>query len=70
MPNSVPPSGAGNKLKKAIAAFSEMCQAHPEKKRQDMLSDIQFRFDLSPRECEFLDSHFCEELKEDASDSQ
>ncbi len=70
MADSIPPSIAGNNLKKAIAAFSEMCQTHPEKKRQDMLRDIQFRFDLSPRECEFLDNHFCEELKENVSDSQ
>ncbi len=70
MSSSIPPAGSGNKMKKAIAAFSEMCQAHPEKKRQDILSDIQFRFDLSPRECEFLDSHFSEEAKQDDSSSE
>ncbi len=64
MSNSVPPSIAGNKLKKAIATFSEICQDHPEKKRIEILREVEFRFDLSPKECEFLDKHFCEDKKE------
>jgi len=64
MSESIPATIATDKMKKAIEAFSEMCRSHPEKKRMKILREIEFRFDLSPRECEFLDTHFCEELKE------
>jgi len=60
MPDSIPATIATDKIKKAIEAFSEMCKYHPEKKRMEILQIIEFRFDLSPRECDFLDRHFCE----------
>ncbi len=64
MPESTPATISTDKMKKAIQSFSEMCRLHPEKKRIEILQEIEFRFDLSPRECEFLDKHFSEELAE------
>ncbi len=61
MSESIPATIATDKMKKAIQAFSEMYRRHPEKKRLKILQEIEFRFDLSPRECEFLDKHFGEE---------
>ena len=49
----------GEKLRKAIRWMSDIIQNQPDKKRSDVLRDAQMRFDLSPKECEFLDKEFC-----------
>ena len=46
------------KLKKALTWMAEMVRDHPEKKRLTILQEAEFRFDLTPMECEFLDKHF------------
>lgn len=58
-----PTQRPGDKMKKAICAFSELLEQHPEKDRQSLLHQVEIRFDLSPKECEFLDTHFtqCQE---------
>lgn len=61
MSESIPAHIATEKMKKALLAFSEMCRQHPEKTRLKILHEIEFRFDLSPRECEFLNQHFSDE---------
>lgn len=53
-PTQVP----GDKLKKAIAEFSEILQNKPEASRAEILRMVEIKFDLSPRECEFLNAHF------------
>ena len=45
---------SGEKIRRAVLWISETVKAHPEKKRQDILREAQIRFDLSPRECEFV----------------
>lgn len=50
----------GDKMKKAICALSELTQQHPEKSRASLLQQVEIQFDLSPKECEFLNSHFSE----------
>ncbi len=45
-------------MKKAIQAFSELLEKHPEKSRLALLHEVETKFDLSPRECEFLNDHF------------
>jgi hypothetical protein len=49
---------AGDKLKKALKFMSATTQEYPGKKREDILREAEIRFDLSPAECEFLDSNF------------
>ncbi len=49
---------AGDKLKKALKWMSTTTQECPGKKREDILREAEIRFDLSPAECEFLDSNF------------
>lgn len=51
----------GDKVKMAIREFSEKVQEFPEKKRQEILQEVELKYDLSPQECEFLNNHFREE---------
>ena len=49
------------KLSNAIKAFSEIIMDNPDKSREEILHEIQLKFDLSPMECDFLDKHFSPE---------
>jgi len=53
--NSKPLSG--DRLKKAVQAFSELLADNPEKKRAEVLRRVALKFDLSPLECEFLNKN-------------
>jgi len=55
---SVP--GLSANLKKAICWLGETVREHPERPRDAILTEAQLRFDLTPRECEFLDQNFRE----------
>jgi hypothetical protein len=48
----------GDKVKKALQWISEITRECPAKKREEILKAAEIRFDLSPAECEFLDSNF------------
>ncbi len=48
----------GDKLRKAVRWISEKCKEHPEKSRQSIIFEAEERFDLSPKECEFLNKKF------------
>lgn len=52
--------GFSAKLKKAIGWISETVIEHPEKSRKEIIVEAELRFDLNPRECEFLNSNFAE----------
>jgi hypothetical protein len=45
-------------LKKALVWIAESLQNHPEKKRHSVFLEAELRFDLTPLECEFLNTHF------------
>ncbi len=47
-------------LQKAVKWIGEVMQEHPEKQRNQVISDAQLRFDLTPAECEFLNHNFKE----------
>jgi hypothetical protein len=55
---TLPTQQPGDKLKKALKAFCELLEQHPEKSRLTLLQEVEMKFDLSPKECEFLNSHF------------
>ncbi len=38
--------------------MAEHLETHPEKKRAAVLQEAELRFDLTPVECEFLNTHF------------
>jgi len=46
---------SGDKMKKTLCWISEMLKIHPEKNRQLIISEAEIRFDLSPKECDFID---------------
>lgn len=48
----------GEKLRKAVKWLSNMVKEHPEKSRREIILDAEVRFDLSPKECEFLQKRF------------
>jgi hypothetical protein len=50
--------GMSANLKKAVCWVSETVQDHPERTRDNVISEAELRFDLTPRECEFLDKNF------------
>lgn len=50
--------GFSANLKKAICWIGETVQEHPEKKRDAIITEAELRFDLTPRECEFLNNNF------------
>ncbi len=48
----------GDKIRKAVRWFAEMIKEHPEKPRIEILLEAEIKFDLSPKECEFLNKKF------------
>lgn len=54
--NSV--KGFSANLKKAVCWISETVQEHPDKSREVIITEAELRFDLNPRECEFLNTNF------------
>ena len=46
---------SGDKMKKTLCWISEMLKDHPDKSRQQIISEAELRFDLSPKECDFID---------------
>jgi len=45
----------GDKIRKAVRWISDMIHEHPEKSRATIIKEAEIRFDLTPRECTFLD---------------
>ena len=46
---------SGDKMKKALCWISETLNAGTGKSRQQIISEAEIRFDLSPKECDFID---------------
>ena len=55
---------SGDKMRKTITWISEMVQSHPEKSRHQIISEAEIRFDLSPKECDFLQRKFMQAAEE------
>lgn len=50
----------GDKLKKTLLWVTEMVTNHPEMHRREIIEKAQIRFNLSPKECDFLNNNFVE----------
>ena len=48
----------GEKMRKTLRWISETLAEHPEKTRHQIIQAAQVRFDLTPKECSFLDANF------------
>lgn len=51
----------GDRKKQALAELAELVVKHPEKTRENLLRQVELKYDLTPKECEFLDRNFKEE---------
>ena len=51
----------GEKIQKAIREFSELLEEKPEIDRRKLLEKVVKKFDLSPKDCDFLERHFKKE---------
>ncbi len=47
----------GEKIRKAVKWISAVTQEHPERDRRSIVLEAEQRFDLSPKDCEFLNRH-------------
>ena len=55
---------SGDKMKKTLCWISEMLKTHPEKNREQIISEAEIRFDLSPKECDFVDRKLRDEVSD------
>ncbi len=44
----------GESIRKAVKWISEVTKGSPEKNRKEIIREAELRFDLSPKECDFL----------------
>ena len=54
----------GDKIRKAILWACDVILNCPDKKREDVIREAEIRFDLSPKECVFLDEKIAKVDKE------
>ena len=59
--------GLSANLKKALCWISEKIQKYPEKSRMNIITEAELRFDLTPREGEFLNTNFTNLTKHNCS---
>ena len=52
---------SGDKMKKTLCWISDMIKTHPEKSRSQIINEAEIRFDLSPKECDFIDRRLRDE---------
>lgn len=50
----------GDKLRQAVQEFAELCRHQPAKEKQRILSRLVIKYDLSPRECAYLERNLLE----------
>ncbi len=53
-----PTQGTGDKTKQALAELASLVEQYPDKSRKSLLQQVEIKFDLTPKECEFLNSNF------------
>ncbi len=50
----------GERRRKAVRWISEVCKDDPNRPRKEIILEAEQRFDLTPRECQFLNEKFLE----------
>lgn len=56
--HDTPTNPTGERMRKTIRWISETLHTYPHKTRKMVLQEAQIRFDLTPKECEFLEKEF------------
>ena len=52
----------GQKIRKTVRWISETVKEHPDKSRKEVLQEAEIKFDLSPKECAFLNANFGDDI--------
>jgi hypothetical protein len=58
MSSQHPTQSAGDKTKQALAELCHLVEKYPDKNRQTLLQQVEIKYDLTPKECEFLNRNF------------
>ncbi|HIP37787.1 MAG TPA: hypothetical protein EYG88_00050 [Desulfocapsa sulfexigens] len=58
MTSQQPTKRTGDKKKQALTELCHLLEKYPEKSRQTLLQQVEIKFDLTPKECEFLNRNF------------
>lgn len=58
MPSCHPTQAPGDKTKQALTELCHLLEKYPDKDRQTLLQQVEIKFDLTPKECEFLSRNF------------
>lgn len=58
MTTQQPTKKMGDRTKQALAELSELLAKHPDKTRSSLLQQVEIKYDLTPKECEFLNRNF------------
>lgn len=53
-----PTQCAGDKTRQALAELADLLVKEPSKSRKALLQQVEIKYDLTPKECEFLDRNF------------
>lgn len=57
----MPDKPVADKMEKVLRWVAETMADKPERTRLEIFREAEVRFDLSPRECEFLDANFAQD---------
>ena len=58
MTTQQPTKKPGDKTAQALTELAELLTKHPDKNRQTLLQLVEKKYDLTPKECEFLNRNF------------
>ncbi len=58
MSSQHPTQCTGDKKKQALTELSVLVRKHPDKSRKQLLQQVEIKFDLTPKECDFLSKNF------------
>ena len=53
-----PTQRTGDKSRQALAELAELLLKDPDKSRETLLQQVEIKYDLTPKECEFLTRNF------------
>ncbi len=53
-----PTQCTGDKTRQALAELADLLLQSPDKSRQALLKQVEIKYDLTPKECEFLNRNF------------
>ncbi len=63
MPETEAVTPEGERIRKAVRWICETVAEHPERDRKSIVQEAEIRFDLTPRECEFVHAKLTETQK-------